>query len=369
MQLPLLFCRRATGGSAWSGRLTLATNVRHARAQLAQTDLASAMNIVRAMKAIKSIFTIAAGALILASCASADREDAAAGDRQADELGTIPQQPHSAVCNGGQWSCKARIRTDETNHIKSFAAPSGLGPADLTDAYKLTGTPPAGTAIAIVDAFDYPNAESDLAKYRSQFGLPACTVASGCLTIDNSQGAGPSPANDDWSVEAALDLDLASAACPTCKLILVEAKDDQGNGLFTAQNQAASRTTDGKGNPITVVAISNSWGGPSDGTDLTEDTQFFKHNQTVATFVATGDNGNTGATPDYPSTSPLVTGVGGTSLVKSTTALATWLRRPSSLSRIWSGKRDSNPRPQPWQGCALPTELFPHYSHRMLSVH
>ena len=24
-----------------------------------------------------------------------------------------------------------------------------------------------------------------------------------------------------------------------------------------------------------------------------------------------------------------------------------------------SGKRDSDPRPQPWQGCALPTELFP----------
>ena len=27
---------------------------------------------------------------------------------------------------------------------------------------------------------------------------------------------------------------------------------------------------------------------------------------------------------------------------------------------LMSGKRDSNSRPQPWQGCALPTELFPH---------
>ena len=29
------------------------------------------------------------------------------------------------------------------------------------------------------------------------------------------------------------------------------------------------------------------------------------------------------------------------------------------LDLLQSGKRDSNPRPQPWQGCALPTELFP----------
>src|SRR5690606_25579619 len=31
------------------------------------------------------------------------------------------------------------------------------------------------------------------------------------------------------------------------------------------------------------------------------------------------------------------------------------------FSGTWSGKRVSNSRPQPWQGCALPTELFPHF--------
>src|SRR5688572_25499452 len=42
-------------------------------------------------------------------------------------------------------------------------------------------------------------------------------------------------------------------------------------------------------------------------------------------------------------------------------------RRPESPARLsargfrlfWSGKRDSNSRPRPWQGRALPTELFP----------
>src|SRR5437868_4008026 len=82
----------------------------------------------------------------------------------------------------------------------------------------------ASATIAIVDAFGYPNAESDLASYRSQFGLPACTVASGCLKIVNQSGATSPlppkpPAGDDWTLESALDLDMASAACPTCKLV------------------------------------------------------------------------------------------------------------------------------------------------------
>jgi hypothetical protein len=108
---------------------------------------------------------------------------------------------------------------------------------------------------------------------------------------------------------------MASAACPSCKLVLVEAQDDQGTGLFTSQNAAAQIAG--------VVAISDRWGGPSDGTDVSEDSQFFTH-AGISIFVATGDNGNTGATPDYPSTSAHVIGVGGTSLVKSTSNTRGW---------------------------------------------
>jgi hypothetical protein len=98
-----------------------------------------------------------------------------------------------------------------------------------------------------------------------------------------------------------------------CKLVLIEAQDDQSNGLFVAQNAAAS---------IGATVISNSWGGPSDGTDVSLDSQFFTH-AGIAIFVATGDNG-VNTQPDYPSTSAHVIGVGGTSLVKSTGAARGW---------------------------------------------
>jgi hypothetical protein len=271
-----------------------------------------------------SIFTVATGALAIASCVSADRGDST--QDQVDDDGTV-QQPNTSVCNGGHFKCKSFVRTDEHNRIKPFATVSGLGPTDLTAAYHLNAAKTSTATIAIVDAFNYPNAASDLASYRSQFGLPACTVASGCLTIDNSQGAGNAPAGDDWTVEAALDLDLASAACPTCKLVLIEAKDDQGLGLFTAQNQAAARAG--------VVAISNSWGGPSDGSDVSEDSTYFTHTQAVNTFVASGDDGNTGSTPDYPSTSSHVIGVGGTHLVKATGTTRGW------TETVWSGAGSS----------------------------
>ncbi|HEX2686994.1 MAG TPA: S53 family peptidase [Kofleriaceae bacterium] len=256
-------------------------------------------------------------------------------DQQADELDRASQPPHAAVCNGGRWSCKAHVRTDGNNRIMPFPVSSGFGPADFASAYKLSSYTTSTATIAIVDAFHYPNAESDLAMYRDHFGLPPCTVKNGCLQIVNQYGAKhpmPStpPPGDNWNIEAALDLDMASAACPTCKLVLLEADDDQGNGVFVAQNTAAALPG--------VVSISDSWGGPSDGTDVTMDAEFFTHSQAVNTFVASGDSGNTGATPDYPSTSAHVIAVGGTRLVKSSTARGwtetAWSGAGSSCSQV-----------------------------------
>ena len=269
------------------------------------------------MTALRSIFIIGAGALVLASCATAEREDNS--DRGSDELAQIAQLPHSRVCDGGRWACKAHVRTTGQNKIQPFATPQGLGPADLASAYKLDASKTSTGTIAIVDAFAYPNAASDLASYRSQFGLPPCTVASGCFKVVNTQNAGPAPAGDDWTVEAALDLDMASAACPTCKLILVIAKDDQSNDLFNQQNTAAAQPG--------VVAISDSWGGPADGTETALEVNF--NHPGVAIFTSSGDSGNTPS--DYPSTSAFVNAVGGTSLVKSTTASRGW------TEGAWSG--------------------------------
>jgi hypothetical protein len=250
---------------------------------------------------------------VLAACAQGHRSDDG-GDRSTDDLNQIPQHASQDVCSGGRWTCFARIQLDDSTHrIKPMASPQGLGAGDLASAYKLNTSLTPNATIAIVDAYNYPNAESDLAKYRSQYGLPPCTKANGCLTIVNQNGQtsplpGNAPPGDDWTVEAALDLDMASAACPNCKLLFVEANDDQSDGLFIAQNAAAQ---------LGATVISNSWGGPEDSGTASYET-YFNH-PGVGIFVAAGDAGynDGGQGPDYPSTSAYVTGVGGTSLVKS----------------------------------------------------
>jgi hypothetical protein len=250
---------------------------------------------------------------VVAACAQGHRNDDG-NDRSTNDLGSIPQHASQNVCNGGRWTCFAKVQVDDTTHrIKPMASPQGLGATDLVAAYKLNTSLSPGATIAIVDAYNYPNAESDLAKYRAQYGLPACTKANGCLKIVNQNGQtsplpGNAPSNDDWTVEAALDLDMASAACPNCKLLFVEAQDDQSDGLYIAQNAAAS---------LGATVISNSWGGPEDSSVSSYET-YFNH-PGVGIFVAAGDDGynDGGQGPDYPSTSAHVTGVGGTSLVKS----------------------------------------------------
>ncbi|MGZ3438359.1 MAG: S53 family peptidase [Polyangia bacterium] len=232
-------------------------------------------------------------------------------------------EPMSCATAGHTYHCKGRIRTD-VRPLANAAAVTGYGPADLSSAYALNTALKPTTTIAVVDAFGYPNAESDLAQYRSKYGLPACTVASGCLTIVNQQGQksplpSPPPANDDWTVETALDLDMASAACPSCKLLLVQANDDTSNGLLVAQAAAAN---------LGAAVISDSWGGPETAQQTGQSQEsFFNLGKPVTIFVAAGDSGydNAGQGPDYPSVSAYVIAVGGTNLKRSTTATRGWV--------------------------------------------
>ena len=98
-----------------------------------------------------------------------------------------------------------------------------------------------------------------MAVYRSEYGLPACTTANGCLTIYNESGQKSRyPAqNLGWDQEQALDLAMASVACPNCKIALVEANSSSYADLATAENVAAA---------LGAHAISNSYGGPEQGT-------------------------------------------------------------------------------------------------------
>ncbi len=229
----------------------------------------------------------------------------------ADPLSSIVSYPHREVCahKPGQMRCHARVRTDVHGNAVRNATPSGFGPADLRSAYNLPSTGGSGKTIAIVDAFDNPNAESDLGKYRSQFGLPPCTTANGCFRKVNEQGQ-PSPlptADSGWGSEISLDLDMASAVCPSCNLLLVEASQASTDDLGTSVNTAVA---------LGASVVSNSYGGSEDGTIVTADSKYFDH----PGVLITASSGDSGFGVQYPASSAHVTAVGGTSLVKSSSA-------------------------------------------------
>src|SRR5215467_5248355 len=202
-----------------------------------------------------------------------------------------------AAATAGAATCNALVRNDVQ---PSATTPSGYFPADLRSAYKLTGSGSASQTIGIVDAYDAPNAESDLATYRSQFGLSACTTANGCFRkVDQNGGTNYPHRNTGWAQEISLDLDMVSAICPGCHILLVEAKSNSFANLGTAENRAAT---------MGATVISNSWGG-SDASDATYGA-YFNHPGIAITF-STGDSGYG---VQYPASSQYVTAVGGTHL-------------------------------------------------------
>ncbi|MBA3811180.1 MAG: peptidase S8 [Caulobacteraceae bacterium] len=219
---------------------------------------------------------------------------------------------HTSVCPETareRARCHAHVVTDSAGRaiVNSFVKPnlpSGYGPADLRSAYKIVTSGNPGTIIAIVDAFGYKNAESDLAVYRSTFGLPACTTANGCFTKYNQNGKKKNypPDNVGWAQETALDLDMASAICEDCTIILVEGDSNTFGNLAAAVDTAA-----GKGAHV----ISNSYGGGESGGSSFE--SHYNH-AGVAITASTGDSGY-GA--QFPATSDHVVAVGGTHLVRS----------------------------------------------------
>src|SRR4051794_23894874 len=209
-------------------------------------------------------------------------------------------------------SCNAlrRDTIDSKGHVTPNATPRGYGPADIQSAYKLAGTSSGGRTVAIVDAYHDPKAASDLATYRSHFGLPACTAANGCFKQVNQNGAAaPLPATDyGWALEISLDLDMVSATCPDCHILLVEANSATDTDLYKAVDTAAA--TPG------VIAISNSYGGAESATQVATSDPHFNH----PGVAITASSGDSGYGTSYPAASQYVTAVGGTSLTKASNA-------------------------------------------------
>ena len=215
----------------------------------------------------------------------------------------------TTAASAANWAHSNAIRNDSRSHkvgAVANASPSGYGPSSVQSAYKLpSSTAGSGETVAIVDAYKDPTAAADLAVYRSTYGLPACTVASGCLKIVSQTGSTTSlpKTNAGWATEESLDLDMVSATCPKCHVILVEATTASNTNLGKAVNEAAK---------LGANAISNSYGGGESSTDTAYDTTYYDH----PGIAITASSGDSGYGVEYPAASPYVTAVGGTSLSK-----------------------------------------------------
>lgn len=202
-----------------------------------------------------------------------------------------------------------------TNASKKISAagtaPSGYSPSNLRAAYNLataSANSGAGQTVAIVDAYDDPNAASDLSVYRSQYGLPACTTGNGCFRKVNETGGTSYPStNAGWSQEISLDLDMVSAICPNCHILLVEASSASIADLGASVNEAVA---------LGATEVSNSYGGSESSSDPSYDTSYYNH-PGIAITVSSGDSGYG---VEYPAASQYVTAVGGTSLSTATNA-------------------------------------------------
>jgi hypothetical protein len=210
----------------------------------------------------------------------------------------------------GRMACMALINAAAKQHAQNAFGPNaapvgdGYGPSNLQSAYDLpSSTAGSGQTVAVVDAYDDPNAASDLATYRSDWGLPAC--GAGCFSKVNQNGAtSPLPTaagSTGWDVEESLDIDMVSAICPLCHIILVEASAPSTADLGTSVNSAVSLGAD---------YVSNSYGGSESSSDPTYDTDYYKHPGVAVTASA----GDSGYGVEYPAASQYVTAVGGTSL-------------------------------------------------------
>ena len=169
-----------------------------------------------------------------------------------------PKHRLCPVARPGHFECLAitsGVRVPLGSSSYCLHTPGCYGPSDLQAAYGIIAASASngvGMTVALVDAYGYPGVAADLASYRSTFGLPACGV--GCFAVVNQNGAAfPLPrANANWDGEQALDVDMVSAICPNCHIVLVEARNNS-NANFVKAEKTAVRLAN---------VVSNSWGGP-----------------------------------------------------------------------------------------------------------
>lgn len=211
----------------------------------------------------------------------------------------------AAVLKAAKKKAAVKKKSKNSTSAKPKGSPIGFGPAQIRGAYNLPKAAPRSQTIAVVTAFDNPNAESDLGVYSSTYSLPRCTSANGCFRKVNGRGkARPIPSADArWALETSLDVQIAHAVCPNCKILLVEAASDSVLDLLDAVDSAVK---------LGANEVSNSWVVDEFSSQTLYDSRF--DHPGVAITAASGDVANR---VQWPASSPFVTAVGGTTLTVS----------------------------------------------------
>jgi subtilase family serine protease len=192
----------------------------------------------------------------------------------------------------------------------SSSSPRGLPPSAIAAVYRLSGLAPgsgagAGQIIAIVDAYDDPNALSDLNTFNTRYGYASLSTCASlgqsgpCFEKVYAQGSRPN-SNSGWALEESLDIEWAHAEAPAAKIVLVEAASNSNANLFGAVTHA---------NNLGATQVSMSWGGSESSTETS-----FDGDLTHAGTLYTASAGDSGHGAEYPAASPNVIAVGGTTL-------------------------------------------------------
>src|SRR3954452_2638859 len=230
-------------------------------------------------------------------------------------------------CTTGAFRCMSALRVDLPVVPAAAAAHDGMGPSDLRKAYSLASAAVnngKGQTVALVDAYDDPTIESDLATYRAYYGLPSCTTANGCfrkVNQDGEQGNYPPIANPSWEPEIALDVEMVSAICPNCHILLVEANsaDEAVATSNPVQHSDLGAAVDTAVN-LGATEVSNSYGSVGPEPNQT----FFDHYYNHPGVAITASSGDEDYGTIWPAASPYVTAVGGTELVRDATTVRGW---------------------------------------------
>jgi subtilase family serine protease len=261
-------------------------------------------------KAVSTTVAIATSFALLAAPASASQRPVCPG----------PAGP-------GNSRCAAHVVTDAKGNPQATTAPRGYGPTQFRGAYELPSAAATAQTIAIVDAYDDPKIASDLSAYSKYFGLPqlptcAAGQTEGCFLKVNQAGSatGPFPqTSSGWALEIALDVEVAHAICPNCKILLVEANSNSLVNLAASVNTAAK---------LGATEISNSYGGSEFSSELNETYAAPYNHPGIAVTVSSGDNGY--GSFGFPAALSSVITVGGTTLTLGT-------ENSYGSESVWSG--------------------------------